>query len=218
VSEGGTPRLEVRIVVQDGADLDEFGARLAFPSAQLTLQRVEAGFHTSGWSEVGGRSNASGQVTFGGFDAFTTTSGGMADVCRIYFDFVGTPALVAGLALSNFVDDFVGATVGTVTSIDAPVRASHRLHQNYPNPFNPTTQIPYHVAADTGEKLHVRIAVYDVRGALVRTLVDAERAPGSYVAAWDGRADNGAHAASGIYFYSMRVGDFAASRRMVLLK
>jgi hypothetical protein len=64
----------------------------------------------------------------------------------------------------------------------------------------------------------VRIAVYDVRGSHIRLLVDDVRAPGSYVASWDGRADNGTQAASGVYFYTMHAGDFVTSRRMVLLK
>ncbi len=214
VDDGGTQRLEVRIVVEDGADLDAFGARLDFPAAQLQLNRVEAGFATEGWHSVGGRTVSAGQMSVGGFDPFTTAPSGTAEVCRIYFNFLGAPGTVAGLALSNFVDDFVGATVGLVTAVDTPARANHRLHQNYPNPFNPTTQVRY----DVDGRTRVRIAVYDVRGALVRTLVDAERSTGSYVAIWDGRADNGSRAASGVYFYSMHAGSYSESRRMVLLK
>jgi hypothetical protein len=218
VDDGGTQRLEVRIVVEDAADLDAFGARLSFPSGQLQLDRVEPGFGTSAWHSVDGRLGVAGQVNFGGFDPFTTTSPGTADVCRVYFNFLGAPGPVGGLSLSNFVDDFVGASVGAVTAVDVPMGVTHRLHQNFPNPFNPTTQVRYDVAGRTGERVRVSIAVYDVRGTLVRTLVNEERGPGSYVAGWDGRGDNGVQAASGVYFYSMRAGGYAESRRMVLLK
>lgn len=218
VDDGGAQRLEVRIVVEDGVDLDAFGARLSFPSGQLQLNRVEPGFATSGWASVDGRVGAAGEVNFGGYDPFTTTSPGTVDVCRVYFNFLGAPGPVGGLALSNFVDDFVGASVGEVTAVDSPLGVTHRLHQNFPNPFNPTTQVRYDVAGDTGQRVHVRIAVYDVRGARVRTLVDEERVAGSYVTSWDGRSDDGVQAASGVYFYSMRAGGFAESRRMVLLK
>jgi flagellar hook assembly protein FlgD len=112
----------------------------------------------------------------------------------------------------------VGATLGTVTAVDAPLTATHRLHQNYPNPFNPSTQLRYDVAGRDGDRVQVRIAVYDVRGALVRSLVNDTRVPGSYVATWDGRADNGAQAASGVYFCAMSAGAYLESRRMVLLK
>lgn len=214
VDDGGTLRLQVRIVAQDGAGLDAFGARLAFPSAQLQFNRVENGFDTSTWQSMGGRSNVAGQVTFGGFDPFVTASAGLTDVCHIYFNFLGAPGTVAGLTLSNLVDDFTGAVVGTITPVDGRALAPHHLHQNYPNPFNPTTQVRYDVGADA----HVKIAVYDVRGALVRTLVDAARTPGTYTASWDGRSDTGERVASGVYFCSMRAGDFVESRRMVLLK
>ncbi len=218
VQNGASMQLEVRVVVSDAEELDAFGARLSFPAASLQFDRVEHGFDTADWRLVGGRVTAAGQLNIGGFDAFTTLASGPADVCRVYFNFVGTPGPVAGLSLSNFVDDFVGATVGTVTSADTPEMASHQLHQNYPNPFNPSTQLRYDVAGRAGERVRVRIGVYDVRGALVRSLVDADRTPGSYTTSWDGRADNGTRAASGVYFYSMRAGTFSTSRRMVLLK
>ena len=214
VDDGGLLRLEVRIVAEDGADLDAFGGRLAFPSAQLQFNRAEHGFNTVSWQLIDGRSNAAGEVTFGGFDPFVTAPAGLAEVCRIYFDFLGAPGLVAGLALSNLVDDFTGAVVGTITPVGDHVRAPHHLHQNFPNPFNPTTQVRY----DVGANERVKIVVYDVRGALVRTLVDDTRAPGTYTATWDGRSDTGARVASGVYFCSMRAGDFVESRRMVLLK
>lgn len=216
VDDGGTLRLAVLVMVEDGAGLDAFGARLDFPAAQLQFNRVEPGFFTSGWNAVDGRLVTSGQLVFGGFDAFTTAPAGSVDVCRVYFDFLGAPGTVGGLTVSNFVDDFTGAVVTTITGVDAPPSAPHRLHQNHPNPFNPSTQIRYDVG--DGGNVRVRIAVYDVQGRLVRVLVDEDRAPGSYLAAWDGRTDSGSEAASGVYFYAMRAGAFVESRRMVLLK
>jgi hypothetical protein len=204
-------------MVEDGAGLDAFGARLSFPAAQLQFNRVEPGYFTPGWSSIDGRLVTAGQMVFGGFDAFATAPAGPVDVCRIYFDFLGAPETVGGLALSDFVDDLTGATVATITGIDAPPSAPHRLHQNHPNPFNPTTQIRYDVGEEGGN-VRVRIAVYDVQGRLVRVLVDEDRAPGSYLATWDGRTDSGGEAASGVYFYAMRAGAFVESRRMVLLK
>ncbi len=217
VDDGGTPRLRVLVVVEDAADLDAFGARLSFPAAQLVFNRVEPGYLTNGWHTIDGRLLSSGQMMLGGFDPMVTAPPGTADVCRVYFDFVGSPGTVGGLVLSDFVDDFTGATMGSVTGVELPV-SPHRLHPNYPNPFNPSTQVRYDVGGRDGEHVRVRIAIYDVRGALVRSLFDADRVPGSYLATWDGRADTGVHAASGVYFCSMRAGDFVASRRMVLLK
>jgi len=93
-------------------------------------------------------------------------------------------------------------------------RLAYGLDANVPNPFNPSTTIRYAVGG-TGA---VTLRVYDVAGHLVRTLVDAQRSPGTYEARWDGRDERGRGVASGVYFYRLRAGDFSQTRRMVLLK
>jgi len=94
------------------------------------------------------------------------------------------------------------------------------LGQNYPNPFNPSTRIEYWVpeGARAGDRSNVSVVVYDVHGARVRTLVSESRSAGHYLARWDGRDDRGTPVSSGIYFYRMTTGSFAAVRKMVLLK
>jgi parallel beta-helix repeat protein len=87
---------------------------------------------------------------------------------------------------------------------------------NYPNPFNPKTAIEYVVPEGSGK---VRLAVYDLAGRLVRTLVDGERAAGRQVAVWDGRDDRGRELGSGVYFYRLEIGGgYRVERKMVLLK
>ena len=90
------------------------------------------------------------------------------------------------------------------------------LAQNYPNPFNPSTSITFAVGG--GESVSVRLAVYDIRGRLVRTLVEGNKTPGSYSVDWDGRDSQGRSVASGIYFYRIKAGVFEQTRKMVLLK
>jgi hypothetical protein len=216
IDDGGTPRLCISVSVQDAAELDAFGARLSFPAGELAFQRAEPAFVTAGWFSTGAAPAGTGEVLLGGFDAFAQAPSGPAELVRLYFDFTGAPGTVGGLSMTDFVDDFTGATLGSVTGAGGAPAASSRLLQNHPNPFNPVTRIPYEVAG--AAPLPVRIAVYDVRGALVRVLVDATRAPGVHAVTWDGRTEAGAPAASGVYLCTMRAGAFSASRRMVLLK
>ena len=89
------------------------------------------------------------------------------------------------------------------------------LHQNTPNPFNPSTSISYDVAAPGGV---VTIAVYDVAGRLVRTLVAGAERPGKKGVTWDGRDDRGESVASGVYFYRLTAGERTPTKKMVLLK
>ena len=95
---------------------------------------------------------------------------------------------------------------------DAP--SQFVLRPNYPNPFNPTTTIRFDVASRSA----VTLRVYDVSGALVRTLVEGDRAAGSYTVDWDGRNDLGNPASSGVYFYRLTAGAFTDVRKMTLIK
>lgn len=89
------------------------------------------------------------------------------------------------------------------------------LQQNYPNPFNPSTNIQFSIPEI--EKVH--LAVYDIRGRLVRTLVDHELySPGTYTLAWDGKDSSGRRVASGVYFTKIQAGRFVATRKMTMVK
>ncbi len=88
------------------------------------------------------------------------------------------------------------------------------LNQNYPNPFNPTTSISFAMPKDG----HVLLQVYDVTGALVKTLVDQTMRAGNMQATWDGTNLSGNKVASGVYLYRMAAGDFVAAKKMVLMK
>ena len=92
------------------------------------------------------------------------------------------------------------------------------LGQNYPNPFNPSTTIEFTVPAKREGREHVVLKIYNLRGQLVKTLVDDGREGGQYIVRWGGKDDNGADVGSGIYLYKISVGDYTAARKMVLLK
>jgi len=88
------------------------------------------------------------------------------------------------------------------------------LEQNWPNPFNPTTEIAYSLS----ERGRVTLAVYDVLGRRVRTLVDRREDAGAHKARWNGLDDAGRSVPSGVYFYRMRAGRFVRTRKMVLIR
>ena len=96
---------------------------------------------------------------------------------------------------------------------------SFELGPNYPNPFNPTTVIPFSVpeTPGAGHPL-VTIAIYDLLGQKVRTLVSEEPAPGAYRASWNGRDDQGRTLATGAYLCRLRAGGHTQARKLLLIR
>jgi hypothetical protein len=101
---------------------------------------------------------------------------------------------------------------------DAVLRGTgFSLSHNYPNPFNPVTSIQYTVHSRQ-TPIPTTLKIYNIRGQLVRTLVDEPKGPGTYQVIWDGRSDQGKAVASGVYLYRLQVGDFSQTKKMVLIK
>ena len=88
------------------------------------------------------------------------------------------------------------------------------LSQNYPNPFNPITTINYSIPTQS----RVKLQIYNLLGQVVTTLVDADKNPGYYEAIWNGTNQSGKSVSSGLYFYSLRAGQFSDTKKMVILK
>ena len=93
------------------------------------------------------------------------------------------------------------------------------LLPNYPNPFNPETWIPYQLAVPA----EIALTIYDMNGGTVRHLEVGYQAAGMYqnrsrATYWDGRNQHGESVASGLYFYTLRAGEFTATRKMLIRK
>ncbi len=89
------------------------------------------------------------------------------------------------------------------------------LEQNYPNPFNPTTTIKYSIPKLNGVEAHGRasLRIYNILGEEIATLVNQKQAPGNYTVQFDA-----SDLPSGVYFSTLRVGDFVATKKMMLTK
>ena len=113
---------------------------------------------------------------------------------------------------------FIGADGAPGTgSTPAPLpKPKHLLELDgaWPNPFNPALEIRFRLH-DTAQ---VRVDVFDVRGALVRTLLEAELAADLHVLRWDGRDAAGNSVASGSYVIRVRAGNEERSTKAMLLK
>ena len=88
---------------------------------------------------------------------------------------------------------------------------------NAPNPFNPRTVISSRVPRTSADQ-HVKLTVLNVRGQVVRTLVDGTTGAGTHTVTWQGVDSSGREVATGIYLYRLEVGRTVITRKMLLLR
>ncbi len=93
------------------------------------------------------------------------------------------------------------------------------LLPNYPNPFNPETWIPYQLS----KSADVTFTIYNMRGIVVRELALGHKSAGYYTsknraAYWNGRNNLGEKVAAGMYFSTLKAGDYTATRKMLIRK
>ena len=101
---------------------------------------------------------------------------------------------------------------GQLIGVGDPVALQLRLDPAMPNPFIATMRIGFHLPA-AGP---VAASVFDLRGAEVARLADGSFPAGDHVLLWDGTRHDGARAASGVYFVTLRAGRFWQTRKVAL--
>jgi len=128
------------------------------------------------------------------------------DLMRVITDAV-LPSACSALGTPNPTD------TDQPPAVAVPLRTV--LYPNVPNPFNPVTRIRFDLARDG----RVRLAVYDVAGRMVRTLVDKELQAGpNHEVVWNGLDDAGQRVSTGVYFYRLDAGDDTMTKKMVVMK
>lgn len=149
-----------------------------------------------------------GDVAFLPLDRLDVVRGHDEFTCR---DFTARP----GEEYTYRVKVFEGGSLVTAfeTTVATPA-AAMALFQNDPNPFSSDTRIEFVVPGT----VDVKLEVFDASGKRVRILSDGVRQPGKHQVFWDGRDANGERVASGLYFYRVKAGKTAMSRKCLLLR
>jgi hypothetical protein len=101
-----------------------------------------------------------------------------------------------------------------ITQISSETPNAFSLSQNYPNPFNPATKIRFDIPPSKGDRgMTTKLAIYDMLGKEVITLVSENLKAGTYESYFDA-----SNYASGVYYYKLTAGDFVETRKMILVK
>jgi photosystem II stability/assembly factor-like uncharacterized protein len=130
----------------------------------------------------------------------------------------------------NFIDENTGwaagwtgtiihTTTGGITAINPisnEIPSSFKLYQNYPNPFNPVTKIKFDLPllpSPQGEGSGVRVIIYNTLGKEIAVLINENLNPGTYEIVW-----NASNYPSGVYYYKLTAGDYAETKKIILIK
>lgn len=111
--------------------------------------------------------------------------------------------------------DSNGNSPVSINNISSEIPLSFKLYQNFPNPFNPFTNLEFQIPASQGKPKSgfVLLKIYDMIGKEIAIIVNDNLDPGTYRYEFDG-----SNFVSGVYFYELKVGDYTAVKRMVLIK
>ena len=150
---------------------------------------------------------------------FVNLTSPIRDITALAISDNGKRVAVGGSGGRVYIYEWTGGTAPAAPAPDAEPAQPTALLENYPNPFNPETWIPYQLS----ETAEVTVTIHASDGKLVRTLELGQVPAGVYsekdrAAYWDGQNEQGEPVASGVYFYTLKAGEFSATRKMVIRK
>jgi hypothetical protein len=130
--------------------------------------------------------------------------------------FTGTVGVPADIYVSKLMGDDPPAITGVEDG--ASRFPGLVLEQNRPNPLRTQSRIAYVIPGEGTEASSLNLSVFDIRGKLVRVLVNEPQFPGRHTAAWHGEDAMGRPVSPGVYFYRLRLGAQTLARRMVVTR
>lgn len=191
-----------------GATQIKFWARSY--TAQYGLERFKVGVSTTGtapanFTIISGANYVQAPIEWTEY-TYSLASYGQTPI-RIGIQCVSDDAFIF------FVDDVLITGSSSDDDPTVPVVATV-LNDNFPNPFNPETTISYSVK----DPSPVTIEIYNVKGQLVKTLVNDMKDAGNHSVVWRGTDNNNRPVSSGVYYYKMSAGKYSSTKKMILMK
>jgi hypothetical protein len=179
---------------------------------------------------ISGTTGVAGTIlTYGTDEDTTVTADGSGNYSFLVpYDWTGTltPSMTGYTFIPDTLD-FANVLLSTDTNDFAPslilnveqdlghiIPREYSLDQNRPNPFNPSTLIHFAIPRTAS----VSLKVYNIVGQEVTVLVIGTLPAGAFRTTWDGTDMNGKTVSSGVYFYRLQAGDYAETKKMLLMK
>ena len=125
--------------------------------------------------------------------------------------------VTGGEVYTNNMYDYITIKYSQISGIyplSNEIPARFKLYQNRPNPFNGGTKFKIDVSSNVMSQIsNVKLILYDILGKEVETLVNGQLNPGTYEVIFDGTGYP-----SGVYYYTLIIGDHKETKKMVLIK
>jgi hypothetical protein len=217
ITKTGEGHSRVPLEVRGSGTLAAFGLDFAYSGFELLA--VEPSTLTRSWTQFSHDDIAPAGVRIGAYDLEGIVLSQDRWTTLGYALFRATPEQLAAdsepLRLAGSVDDLEGVALLPWTPGELSLDPDHfSLGAAQPNPTNGFTSVRYVVPS--GAAATVTIRIFNVRGQVVRTLVDGPHAAGEHAADWDGRDGSGSTVAAGGYFYRMQAGSFSQTRKFIV--
>jgi photosystem II stability/assembly factor-like uncharacterized protein len=142
---------------------------------------------------------------------WTELAAGLPNTVSMHLDYNAASNKLRVATHGRGVWEYTGNIIG-INKIGGILPGNYNLTQNYPNPFNSSTKIRFSIPAGK-TVLNTELIIYDILGHKVKTLVNQTLSAGEYEIVW-----NAGNHSGGIYFYSIKSGNYSEVRKMVLLK
>ncbi|MBN2001459.1 T9SS type A sorting domain-containing protein, partial [candidate division KSB1 bacterium] len=205
-------RLIVPVSCEQAIALTAFGMVVEYPADFYEFSTLRRGSITLDWTRLDGYEKQPGELWIGGFTLPGIKHPATAnDLLSLEFSLKGDKQPAGEIKIREFLDDLAGASSLT---LKIAARKENLLAYNFPNPFNASTTIKYELVSNQ----HIRIDIYDIRGQLVRRLLDSRRERGEHVVVWNGSDLRGHEVPSGIYYGVIHSDSLKKTFKMLVIR
>ena len=221
----GNGLISIPVEMMAAAGAAAFGFEVHFDPSRLEFVGFDVKSAASKWQAIDANLFEPGRLIVGGFDTEGLTpeqvargieGDGSVEIAELRFRKLSRDATLAPV---TWVGQLLESRPGDEDPRETPLRVKKLdLGQPYPNPVSHQTSALVSVPSDGTPR--VRVSIYDVKGRLVKRLLDQPVAGGVHTVNWDRRTTQGNLASSGIYFMQMEVkqAGFMMTRKLVVLK
>ncbi len=217
----GAGVIEVPVVMDAASGEAAFGFALRYDPEQVRFEGIDVAQAAASWKALDANEVEPGHLIVGGFDPKGLASDATYNRGTVE---------IATLRFRTLADSYAFEPVEWAEQIlrresgDTPGDRDHRvtrlsLGRPFPNPAR--DGVTTVVSIPSGETHNVRVAVYDVQGRLVKTLLNEAISAGTHSVTWDRRSAAGHRVSSGIYFVQMKAAGltgFLETKKVVILK